>query len=199
MAYPGGDTVKLADVCPQDEDVFLTWEALADLPQPAAFRVGDRVQIIQPRYVIRVGYEKSVRDYLPTDEMVWAAAALVVGPLAMPRLSDNNRAFHKIQWALAHTSYVFHRPRQVDRGIVVRPFQCRESWESSMDVIGRRIVQIGTRVPSCGSGEDYASGYLYPRRDLTLLRLSPGWEVMAIDCEKKVVPETATHLAHTSL
>jgi len=67
------------------------------------FHVGDNVRIIEPCFVLRVGYPKTPADYLPAVEDAHAELALFLKSLGInPVAKAHNQSMHTLKKTLAY-------------------------------------------------------------------------------------------------
>lgn len=119
-----------------------------------AVREGDRVRIIVPKVVIRVGYPKEVKDYLETARNYYGAQL---------RLDMSERCAEKALWQIAYGFAKADGFGGRERSLHFQDAPDLEGQEFT--VTGVRMVQTGTYYPPHASvsywGEhDYTPGGL---------------------------------------
>lgn len=163
----------------------------AEVPANRLVRVGDRVRIPSGREVERVGYRLTIASQMPaadllirTPEGFQAAQALAVA-CGLKRIHGS--ASNALRYAMATMLLQSKGYGGVERGVEVK------MWDGAFvgQVIEKRQAQVGTRYPGCGSGEDYESGGLSPRKTIVLVKVAGfGWAFSG-DTEPAIEPEPA--------
>lgn len=122
--------------------------------RPGQLRVGDRVEVAEPVFVARVGYPKTVNDYLPfVDERLPDSGLSVVEAVTGQRFSWRRdakvdkvlkRLRHDLAWLLAHRDGFGGRERSLH---LVE----RVGWtKATALVVSLRTVVTGTYEPASG-------------------------------------------------
>lgn len=179
---------------------FLTHEEVP--PNVLGLKVGDPVEVLNPRVVTRVGYPLSLSDARHAVEQVWsldadAALAALLGAVAiappvgggLTLRGHSPRVLRAMKNALAYAYLEFHDFGGVDRGVEVQP----APWAAGkvLAVTSKRTVYVGkyyapTYWRDAWTGEcDYQPGGLSPRRAVVLIGTDLG-EFMSGDLSRKV-------------
>lgn len=169
-------------------------------PNLLRLQPGERVRILRPRSVLKVGYRKSAADFVHA-EAVSAISGVRAEILALERAllraaypsetaaasiwypqSRLHLEYDKLQWVIARALARREHLGGPERGIHMATW---DQHPAELSVESTRTVQLGTYYPPSGSGEDFDSGGLSDRRSVVLVRLGPvGVEVLSGDLER---------------
>lgn len=166
------------------------------MSKPHVYRPGDRVRVVNPRWIRRVGYpivwteiEQEVRDMRRTQE---AWATFIGMPLTFTctlTVSDEFAracAMHVVEERGfgGNTRSIYYEDPIDDQQLGLRDayYGFARNRGQVLEVYSKRIVHTGIRVPAWGDGDDYVDGYLDERKTHVLLRTAAG-EIEACDVE----------------
>ncbi len=143
---------------------------------PTVIRTGDFVRIVEPRVVVRVGYPKCLKDYVPEAEALFLPALRKAlddsKKVSRHALAKDGKSYKRIVYELA-----WMLARANGFGGYTRMLHFEEEPELKgrvCQVFAVRSVHTGERFAPSGSGEDYEPGGLENRKTHRLVEVFVG-------------------------
>lgn len=127
------------------------------MKRPMVFHENDRVRVVVPRVVDRVGYPKCVEDYIPQVDV-----ARVIALFPQVRPTAEHRAVRRIVHELAHDLAL--RDGFGGRKRSIHEHDMPELSGLEGGVVGVRSCRTGTYWAGGGCGEDYDPPFLTDAR-----------------------------------
>jgi hypothetical protein len=150
------------------------------MKNPKIIREGDRVRIVVPKVVVRVGYPKAVKDYLDEAEKAYGAQLL-------KDMSDwcAKKVLQQIAYGLAKADGFGGRERSLH--FKEQPNLLGQEFTVS----GVRMVQTGTYYPPSGGYNAYQGDYDYEPgglADMKARRLVSGFGWVQFTSDRLEIP-----------
>lgn len=150
-----------------------TFEPHPPRPGKVPIRVGDRVKVINPRVVEKVGYRKSWKDYYILAENLLHN---IPCPDSLKSIWTQRNHIKGLAKAMADRDSLGGPERGVHLRDIPPP-------DRVLIVHGKRNARIGTYYPPSGHGEDYDDGGLRNAYTIVILSTSHG-EFLSTDLER---------------